>query len=68
MTKLVDDALKKAKDLEKQHVPSREEIVSVYKEGLEEAEKLKKLLKPTWFVRDTDAKTTVSPSRKKKHL
>ncbi len=68
MKKEVRKAMEKAKQLEKIPVPSKEEIVTIYKEGLEEAEKLRKLLKPQWFVRDTDVKKSVSPSRKKKTL
>ncbi|VVB81542.1 Uncharacterised protein [uncultured archaeon] len=76
MKKEVRKAMVKAKEIEKIPVPTKEEIVSVYKEGMEEAEKLRKLLKPQWFVRDTDGKhcseehmkKSVSPTRKKKTL
>ena len=76
MRKEVRKAMEKAKELEKIPVPSKEEIVAVYKEGLEEAEKLRKLLKPSWFIGDEHAKICkekhikkrVSPSRKKKTL
>jgi len=47
-------ALAAAKELEKIPMPSREEIVKYYKEGLEEAKRLQRLLKPVWFVDDTD--------------
>ena len=56
MKKEVRKAMEKAKEIEKIPVPTKQEIVSIYKEGLEEAEKLRKLLKPEWFIRDTDAK------------
>ena len=65
MKKEVRKAMEKAKELEKTPVPTKEEIVKVYKEGLEEAEKLRKLLKPQWFIRDEHKKL---PTRKKKTL
>ena len=68
MKKEVRKAMEKAKELERIPVPTKEEIVAIYKEGLEEAEKLRKLLKPQWFVRDEDVKKSRSPSRKKKTL
>ncbi len=68
MKKEVRQAMEKAKELEKVPIPTKEEIVAIYKEGLEEAEKLRKLLKPSWFVGDKHRKKTVSPSRKKKTL
>ena len=73
MKKDVQKALEKAKQLEKKEPASREEIVKIYKEGLEEAEKLRKLLKPQWFISDThkkkkSTKKTRSPTRKKKSL
>ena len=68
MKKDVRKAMEKAKELEKVPVPSKEEIVAIYKEGLEEAEKLRKLLKPQWFVGAVHAKKSASSSRKKKTL
>jgi len=68
MKKEVRKALVRAKEIEKIPVPTKQEIVKIYKQGLEEAEKLRKLLKPQWFVKDTDVKKTASPSRKKKTL
>lgn len=68
MKKGVQKALAKAHELEKVPMPTRQEIVKIYKEGMEEAEKLRKLLKPEWFMKDTDVKKTKSPSRKKKTL
>ncbi len=47
-------ALSRAKALEKIPEPSKEDIVRLYKEGLREAERLQKLLKPEWFVKDVD--------------
>jgi hypothetical protein len=68
MKKEVRKAMEKAKQLEKIPVPTKQEIVSIYKAGLEEAEKLRKLLKPAWFMHDTDTKKSRSPTRKKKTL
>jgi hypothetical protein len=69
MKKDVRKAMEKAKELEKIPVPSKEEIVAIYKEGLEEAEKLRKLLKPQWFVHDEKLnKKTPASTRKKKTL
>ena len=56
-------ALKAAKELERLPLPTDKEIVQLYKEGLEEARKLQKLLKPEWFVEDTDAAARESPDR-----
>jgi len=56
MKKEIRQAMVKAKELEKIPSLTKEEIVAVYKEGLEEAEKLRKLLKPQWFIHDTDVK------------
>ena len=55
MKKEVRKAIVRAKEIEKIPNPSKEEIVKTYKEGMEEAAKLRKLLKPQWFIRDTDA-------------
>ncbi|MEM2916141.1 MAG: hypothetical protein QXT19_02180 [Candidatus Woesearchaeota archaeon] len=52
--KIGKKALVAAKELEKIPEPSREEIVKIYKEGMHEAERLQKLLKPEWFVKDID--------------
>jgi len=52
--KLVKKALAAAKELEKIPEPTEKDIVKIYKAGLEEARKLQKLLKPEWFVEDTD--------------
>ncbi|HLF54209.1 MAG TPA: hypothetical protein VI612_00625 [Candidatus Nanoarchaeia archaeon] len=77
MKKEIRKALAKAKELEKIPYPSKEEIVKVYKDGLEEAERLRKLLKPAWFILDEKEarllsgkkdKKPSSPSRKKKSL
>jgi hypothetical protein len=56
-------ALKAAKELEKMPMPSREEIAAIYKDAMEEAKKLQKLLKPEWFVKDVD-----EPGKKKKKI
>jgi hypothetical protein len=58
---LAKQALKAAKELEKIPMPSQEEIVRVYKDAFEQAKRLQKLLKPAWFVQDTD-----KPGKKRK--
>ena len=68
MKKEVRKAMEKAKELEKIPVPTKEEITAIYKEGLQESEKLRKLLKPQWFVGDNRKKKRVSSTRKKKTL
>lgn len=62
MKKAVKEALKKSKELEKKPVPTKEEIISIYKDGIAHAQKLGKLLKPAWFVSE-EHKTKV-PSGK----
>ena len=52
--KKTKQALAAARELERIPMPSEKEIVSLYKEGLEEAQKLNKILKQAWFVKDTD--------------
>ncbi|MEM4253795.1 MAG: hypothetical protein QXR48_00185 [Candidatus Woesearchaeota archaeon] len=52
--KIEKKALAAAKELEKIPEPSREEISKIYREGIEEARRLQKLLKPEWFVKDID--------------
>ncbi len=52
--KYIEKTLAAAKELEKIPGPSKEEIVMIYKEGMREAERLQKLLKPEWFVKDID--------------
>jgi len=72
MQKEVRKAMQKAKELEKIPFPTKEEIVAIYKDGLEQAEKLRKLLKPEWFMLDekeikkTKKKTTAKRKRKKR--
>ncbi|MEM3154031.1 MAG: hypothetical protein QW165_00490 [Candidatus Woesearchaeota archaeon] len=56
MKKEVRKAMEKAKELEKIPLPSKQEITTIYKEGMQEAEKLRKLLKPAWFMHDTGVK------------
>jgi len=54
--KIVEEALEAAKKLEEQHVPTDEEVLETYRDGMSEAEKLRGMLKPSWFVKDTDSK------------
>jgi hypothetical protein len=51
---LVKEALKAAKALEKIPLPSDKDIAALAKEGLSHAQQLHRLLKPEWFVKDTD--------------
>ena len=46
-------ALAKAKKLEKMPDPSIKEIEAINKDSMKQAQKLRKLLKPTWFVLGT---------------
>ena len=50
LNKKVMAALKEAKRLEKENLLSDKKVVAVYKEGLSTLDKLKKFLKPAWFV------------------
>lgn len=59
--KLVKKALAEAKKLEKIPEPKSKEITKVYKQGLEHAHELQRLLKSEWFVKDVD-----KPNKKKK--
>ena len=69
MKKEVRKAMERAKELEKIPVPTKEEITAIYKDGLEQAEKLRKLLKPQWFIHDEKLdKKAHSSTRKKKTL
>ncbi len=49
--KEIQNALEEAKRLEK-HIISEKEIVEKYKEGIDTLEKLKKLLQPSWFIKE----------------
>ncbi len=51
--KKIKKALRKSKKLEKIPKPTKNKIQSVYDDGLKQAQKLRKLLKPTWFVKET---------------
>ncbi len=50
MKKVVKNALKKAKELEKKTLISEKDIAKIQKETEKEAEKLKKTLKPAWYL------------------
>jgi hypothetical protein len=54
-------ALKAAKKLERIPEPTDKDIEKILRESMAEAQRLQKLLKPEWFVKDTD-----KPSKKKK--
>lgn len=49
----VKKALWEAKKLEKKSYLSKKQIQAVYDDGMKQAQKLRKLLKPTWFVQET---------------
>ena len=48
----VKEALKKAKELEKEPPLSPEDVVRIYKDGTEQTTILNKMLKKVWFVKD----------------
>ena len=50
--KEVKKALEEAKRLEREAPLSRKEEVDLYRESIQFSEKLKDLLKPSWFVKD----------------
>lgn len=64
---LLARARAEAKRLEEQPEPVTD-VVKVYKDGLNEAEKLKKFLKAEWFVRDDDeaGRKRAPPKRRKR--
>lgn len=51
-SKLVSEALARAKELERKPLPTKKEVLSIYQEGIKNAQQLGKLLKPAWFVSD----------------
>ncbi len=59
--KKVKQAMKAAKKLEKIPVPSDKELLKIYKDAKSSVQRLNKLLKPQWFVKDKD-----KPKKKKK--
>ncbi len=48
----VKRAMEKAREIEGKKLMSEDEVVETYKEGVLQAEKLRKLLMPSWFVKD----------------
>lgn len=54
--KKVKEALAKAKEIEKHEILPKEKVVDIYKEGISFGETLKKILKPSWFVKDVHKK------------
>ncbi len=64
--KKVKEALKKAKELEAHQPMPREQVVQIYKEGISFGEKLRKFLKPAWFVSDIHSKKKAKKKVKKK--
>jgi len=50
MDKELKKALKNSRELERPQPLSRADIVRLHKDALQQAEDLRELLKPTWFV------------------
>jgi hypothetical protein len=46
-------ALQKAKELEKEEIPTAKEEMEEVEEFMEESEEAKKLLKPAWYLKKT---------------
>ncbi|MBI4016304.1 MAG: hypothetical protein HY363_01260 [Candidatus Aenigmarchaeota archaeon] len=63
--KELKEALRKAKELEKEPITSNEELVKLYQENMERSEELKKLLKKEWFVHDTDIQSKMQRKKTK---
>jgi len=64
--KEVKKALKKSKELEKEHILTPKEEVGIQKEAVSLSEQLQKLLKPAWFVKDVHKRKTVKKKAVKK--
>ncbi|MBD3304243.1 hypothetical protein GF343_03790 [Candidatus Woesearchaeota archaeon] len=63
--KKVKEALKKAKELEKEHIMTPKQELGVQKEAATLSEKLQNLLKPAWFIKDVHKKKAVKKAKKK---
>ncbi|MDO8661029.1 MAG: hypothetical protein Q7K43_04010 [Candidatus Woesearchaeota archaeon] len=64
----VQKALADAKRLIAEPEPPKGQAELVYQDGIAQAEKLKHLLKPSWFIRDIDAeKKESTPNSKQKN-
>ena len=63
--KRVKEALEKAKELEKKKLLTPKEEVELQQEAVSFSEKLKKLLKPAWFVSDVHKKRPAVRTAKK---
>lgn len=50
LPKKIINALKEARKIEKEKLLPEKEVVAVYKEGISTLDKLKKFLKPAWFL------------------
>ena len=64
--KKVREALEKARKMEKEKIPTPEEDLARQKEAASLSDKLRKLLKPAWFVSDVHKKKTAKKTVKKK--
>ncbi|MBW3019158.1 hypothetical protein KY329_03170 [Candidatus Woesearchaeota archaeon] len=62
MDKELKQALKKSKGLERPQPLSRADIVRLHEDTLQQAEDLRELLKPTWFVLGPSGKRKVYKS------
>ena len=66
--KEVKAALKKAKELEKERILTPKEEVGIQREAVSLSEKLQKLLKPAWFVKDVHKKKPTARKKAKKKV
>ena len=53
-------ALMKAKELEKEHISTRKEELEEMGEFAEEAETVRKLLKPIWYLKESKKKKKIN--------
>ncbi|MBS3147626.1 hypothetical protein J4219_01955 [Candidatus Woesearchaeota archaeon] len=71
MKKEILKALARAKELERLPDPTNEEIAAIYKDAMEKAGELNKLLEPCWFINDVHkqpakaVKSTNKPAKKR---
>ncbi|GEM_PF-3334728 len=61
----VQKALAEARRLAAEPEPPKGQAEQVYQDGIAQAEKLKHLLKPSWFIRDIDAEKKAKPKKQK---
>ena len=63
--KEVKEALKKAKELEKERILTPKEETGIQREAVSLSEKLKKLLRPEWFIKDIHKRPKKKAVKKK---